>query len=101
MEKEVENIEEIRIFFKELIFVMSAFHTAVCVDRNGDLWGLARWYGQPPHFRKNLGHCSESVLNYDDPRFLTLVPWFNHNPINESDKAWLDYYQNVRFDTET
>lgn len=88
--------KESQAFFEELLDSMLLFQTNVCIDANGTFWALGPWYGGDLHFRCNLGHWSERVLNLTEEIALTLEPWADYREPSKEAEAWGKYFTNPR-----
>lgn len=71
--------ERIVNHLREVFTEMVRLRTNLVRDREGAVWAFGKWYGDRPHFRKNMDHWSEEVLieDWQFSAFLPLVP-FKH-----------------------
>jgi hypothetical protein len=79
--------------FKALIQSAKEFKSLMIIDNTGTVWGFAKWYGSPhPHFRCNMGHWSESILDPLRAHGKTFQPYKPEQEPTEQDQAWHDFY---------
>jgi hypothetical protein len=78
---------------KHLIELVKESNCASIEDDTGTIWTLGKWYGGTPHFRSNLGHWSEDVLELwiiESREFKT----YNVDPekISKDSEDWYKFY---------
>jgi hypothetical protein len=90
MSKETEIKEMLRSCLKEMI----RLKTTLAKDSDGNVWSFGPWYGDKPHFRRDFGHWSESVLeDYQLRREgFKLEAYVSNEKPSQNKIDWTEYY---------